>query len=555
MMVINPAARDRLHQPGRRGGARRWLAVGVAVLALGLGQVEPARSGGPGTAAPVVTPGMALPLPPGAVRRFGDDRTPLCFALTPSGSELIVGDRVGRIEVWDVATGRVVRRVADGHARRHALVRLAVSPDGRRLAAGEGHCDIRLFRLDGGEAPRQLSCPLRPDGGWMKCLVWAPDAKSLFADGSGMTVSRVNLADGRTLWYVWDENSPWFALTPDGRFVVKTLWDSIQFLDAVTGRESSTVRLVMSREQGPVGPVTWAPDGKQLALVIDRDTVVVCDRAGRERRRFAASERRRSPANQALPVGRRAPDPEHRRVEALAFAPDGKWLVSGADDGLVRVWEAATGKQVLGFDGHASRIKQVAVSPDGRSAFTGGDGFVYQWDLTPRPYPRARQRPDDLWAAAAQPDPELAVPAAWALATQSEEARMFVAAKLPPFAQAKPEELAQWLADLDAPAFADREAATRALAAQGPAAERRLREVVRTTTSAEVRRRVEGLLARLENAYTEDELRALRLVQACELSGTAAARTLLQRWAGGAPGAVLTEDARAALARLDRRPR
>jgi hypothetical protein len=222
----------------------------------------------------------------------------------------------------------------------------------------------------------------------------------------------------------------------------------------------------------------------------------------------------------------------------------------------VRVWEAATGKRVVRFDGHDSSVEQVAVAPDGRSAFSaGGDGFVCQWDLTPRPPPRQNQQPSDLWTAAAEPDPALAVPAAWALVTRSEESQAFVAEKLGPFAPPTREEVAKWLADLGAPAFADREAATKALAAQGRAVERDLREAARTTTSAEVRRRAEDLLARLGNTYTADELRALRLVQACELSGTAAARALLERWAGGTAGAVLTEDAKAALARLDRRPR
>jgi hypothetical protein len=40
-------------------------------------------------------------------------------------------------------------------------------------------------------------------------------------------------------------------------------------------------------------------------------------------------------------------------------------------------------------------------------------------------------------------------------------------------------------------------------------------------------------------------------VQACELAGTSTARALLKVWAGGAPGGVLTEEAKAALGRLD----
>jgi hypothetical protein len=131
----------------------------------------------------------------------------------------------------------------------------------------------------------------------------------------------------------------------------------------------------------------------------------------------------------------------------------------------------------------------------------------------------------------------------------------FVAGKPPPFAQTRIQEIAKWLADLDATEFADREGATKALASRGRRVERQLREQIRTTTSPEVRRRVKDLLDQLGTTYTADELRALRLVQACEWSATPAARSLLRRWASGEPGAMLTEDARAALVRLERRLR
>jgi hypothetical protein len=76
--------------------------------------------------------------------------------------------------------------------------------------------------------------------------------------------------------------------------------------------------------------------------------------------------------------------------------------------------------------------------------------------------------------------------------------------------------------------------------------EARLRELAKSPPSPEARRRAEALLARLDEAYPPADLRALRVVQACERAGH---RELLARWAGGAAGAVLTEDAKAALAR------
>jgi hypothetical protein len=212
---------------------------------------------------------------------------------------------------------------------------------------------------------------------------------------------------------------------------------------------------------------------------------------------------------------------------------------------------------IMRMDGQDSSVQQLAVARDGRSVFAASsDGFVCQWDLTPKPYARSNATFDALWRAAADSDPALAVPAAWVLVSRSDESRAFVTGKLPPARPgATSEQIARWLGDLDAPAFSDREAATKALAALGRAVEPHLRETVRTTTSLEVRRRLEKLIAQLDATYTADELRAMRIVRACEVSGTPATQAMLQPWARGSAGAVLTEDARAALRRLSRRAR
>src|SRR5947209_1534865 len=64
------------------------------------------------------------------------------------------------------------------------------------------------------------------------------------------------------------------------------------------------------------------------------------------------------------------------RVWSFAFAPDGKTLASGGDDG-VRLWEIPTGKELRRFGRWAA---VVAFSPDGRLLATGGhDSQVHLW--------------------------------------------------------------------------------------------------------------------------------------------------------------------------------
>jgi WD40 repeat protein len=42
---------------------------------------------------------------------------------------------------------------------------------------------------------------------------------------------------------------------------------------------------------------------------------------------------------------------------------DGKSVVSGSDDKTVRVWDAATGKEVQKLEGHSSDVSSVSFSP------------------------------------------------------------------------------------------------------------------------------------------------------------------------------------------------
>jgi hypothetical protein len=56
-------------------------------------------------------------------------------------------------------------------------------------------------------------------------------------------------------------------------------------------------------------------------------------------------------------------------------------VVSGGDDGTVRVWDNGSSEQRAAFTGHAGVVKAVAVTPDGSEVVSGGDdGTVRVWD-------------------------------------------------------------------------------------------------------------------------------------------------------------------------------
>jgi RNA polymerase sigma factor (TIGR02999 family) len=68
------------------------------------------------------------------------------------------------------------------------------------------------------------------------------------------------------------------------------------------------------------------------------------------------------------------------RVSALSFGGDGARLANAGADGAVKVWEAATGRELVKC-AHRTGASAVALSPDGTRIATGaGSGEVTLWD-------------------------------------------------------------------------------------------------------------------------------------------------------------------------------
>jgi WD40 repeat protein len=68
-------------------------------------------------------------------------------------------------------------------------------------------------------------------------------------------------------------------------------------------------------------------------------------------------------------------------ITSAAFSPDGQRIVTGSFDQTAKVWEAASGRELLTLMGHSGEIWSLAFSAVGRRIVTGGeDSTAKVWD-------------------------------------------------------------------------------------------------------------------------------------------------------------------------------
>jgi WD40 repeat protein len=112
---------------------------------------------------------------------------------------------------------------------------------------------------------------------------------------------------------------------------------------------------------GTPNAIVMSKDDLQMITAHDDGTIRIWERAtGRELQRLTG--------HQSL-------------VETIALSGDGRWLYSGSYDETIKEWSLADGICQRTFEGHQGSVETIALSGDGRWLYSGGDDTIKEWNL------------------------------------------------------------------------------------------------------------------------------------------------------------------------------
>lgn len=358
------------------------------------------------------------------------------LSISPDDQLIAAGMGDGGVGVWQLESGEEVYRL-QGHEE--IVTDVEFSPDGATLASSSADTSVRLWDVTSGQLLRTLQAHID----YVIKLSFNPDGSRLASSSAAIGVGESDRTPRHNTIQVWDVASGENVMTippdgigyirdvefsPDGQTIAATTWSSAlggtaRLYDAQTGSEIQ--RLYAHRDT--ISNIEFSPDGTRLATASRDATVKVWDlgKGVLDTSYVDFGERvhdiEYSPDGEYLMIGLgNVPDyPDgsdnpadssaylwdlRNRTQAQVYTGHSNWtwaadinadgtlVASGSGplfapaspddlDATVRVWDAASGQELIALHGHTNTVDSVRFLPEeGQLLSASWDGTIRRWN-------------------------------------------------------------------------------------------------------------------------------------------------------------------------------
>ncbi len=327
---------------------------------------------------------------------------------SPDGKTLaaVVSEAPKAIRLVEAEKGDELRRI-DATAK---IVRMAFTPDSKRIATTERDKAVRLYDCESGKEVWSTVLELNnPYENYTSAIAISPDGKTVAAGATDNAIYLFDAATGKQTgrlgekgWYPWA-----LAFTSDSKILYSAGWDgAIRRWDVAAGSQMPLPQGVHASSA-----VAASPDGRWIVFRDDDGVAHLVDpKTGKEQKKFHQPGERHSvfafsPNSRLLAAGGTSADKvcvtvwniddgkvaqhwewpkgkdPHSDVECLSFSPDGKHLAAAVfRQSKAYIWNLQSSEQV-GVRQH-QEVYGLSFSPDSKTVATAGwDQIVRFWDI------------------------------------------------------------------------------------------------------------------------------------------------------------------------------
>lgn len=289
------------------------------------------------------------------------------LALSPNGKRLAAG-AYDVVQLYDFENGAVGESFDGFHSR---ISSLAFGADGVLLAIAPQKGTATIADLASDNWEHKLRDPRSVEQAqWAVSVAFSPDGSRLVTGSSylrlwdvstGALVKTGEIDDSRSTLKMTSFGGIKAVYSPNGKTIA-----TASYHNGIHIYEAATLRFLgqLGDPSKPLFAIAYSPNGKTLATGGETGKVDLWDLTTKERRNLTTRS---------------------EFVLSLAFSKDGKWLASGGGNrdksaGLV-VWNVSTGSVLHDLKKHSAIVSAVAFTPDGKFLVScAEDGVINVWN-------------------------------------------------------------------------------------------------------------------------------------------------------------------------------